>query len=53
MQNISEESQNALPKHIPPSIDSSNDYPTAIKPPIPSFYVVQTVNPIVCNNSFS
>ena len=52
-QNITEKIQNALPKHIPSSTDFSNAPPTAIVPPIPSYYVLQTVNTNVCINSFS
>ena len=36
-----------------PSTDSSTAPPTAIVPPIPSSYVLQTVNPNICINSFS
>ena len=50
---ITEEIRNDFPKSIPPSTDSSIAPPTAIVPPIPSSYVLQTVNHSVCKNSLS
>ena len=48
-----EENDSALPKHVPPATDPSIAPPTTVVPQIPSSYVLLTVNPNVCINSFS
>ena len=50
--NIHAEINNALPKHIRPNTDHSIVPPPTFVPQPPSSYVLQTVNPNVCINSF-